>query len=255
MSPTLYPIWRIEVEKFDTSPVYDDVRAIHETGAQPFLVHKCGDLAALVGQGICASQLDIFKIRFQTTKQAKTKGRAQRTVGDKGDDLRKLMLLAAPFADLFLPTDCINCGLRWNETVMHFGFTKEMQYHGSEYDSMPQLRYMVYGKIDVRCAPCQAVERFFRTTEGESISMAVAEDKFKDMTENQLDEMKELCLVKTFTQKAGQMSYMPAGWIVVNKTSGGELVVGLRTTAVASDRLDEFKTYIENSHKHGLGDG
>ena len=79
-------------------------------------------------------------------------------------------------------------------------------------------------------------------------------DNFKDMTADQLNEMKMLCDVKTFTQKAGQMSYMPAGWIVVNKTSGGELVVGLRTTAVASDCLDEFKTYIENSHKHGLGD-
>ena len=239
---------QLPFDKFKRATVFDDIASLGGIdGSVPFLVASMPDLSNFMSQQDCQGMVAVFVPSFQATVQAKTTGRASRGFQPavKAAALRGIMLQAAPFCDIILPTDVANDRLSSLQNVVHFGYTESMIYTGLEFNALGQLRYHLQGRRQVRAAPFDKLEQYFSEEAGKALSVAEVVRCFGDLDADGFKVLSENVQVIAFEQGPKQMSYVPSGWVISDQTVGGCIVIGLRTMAANKSSLGPFKSHLQ----------
>jgi hypothetical protein len=101
-------------ESFGVPLIFDDVSKLLPgvagcpDGSCPYLVHACSELADMLKEPAVKAALDLFLPQCAASKPVKASGRGQRPCAPitKTSQFQQMMMLGAPFADVFVPESC-----------------------------------------------------------------------------------------------------------------------------------------------------
>ena len=157
-----------------------------------------------------------------------------------------IMLKAATFCDVVLPTEVANELLAPLHNVLHFGYTDCVIYTGPEFNAMGQLRYLLQGRRQVRAAPFDKLEQHISEESDKTLSALEVVKRFSEFDADVFKALSANCQAIAFEQAPKQMSYVPSGWIIYDQNVGGCSVIGLRTMAVEKSTLGLFQARLKS---------